>query len=77
MAEDNQGAMCLAKNPKDHTRTKHIDIKYHYTRQLIEANHMRLEYVPTGKMVADTLTEGLPKPKFSEFSTAMGVRPCM
>ena len=30
--EDNQGAMCLAKNPKNHNRTKHIDIKFHYTR---------------------------------------------
>ena len=75
VAEDNQGAMCLAKNPKDHTRTKHIDIKYHYTRQIIEAK-TQLKYVPTGKMVADTLTKGLPKTKFMEFASAMGIRPC-
>ena len=28
--EDNQGAIALAKNPKDHSKTKHIDIKYNY-----------------------------------------------
>ena len=77
VAEDNQGAMCLAKNPKDHTRTKHIDIKYHYTRQVINEKKVKLEYVPTGEMVADTLTKGLPKTKFLEFCSAMGVQPCM
>ena len=30
--EDNQGAIALTKNPKTHSRTKHIDIKYHYIR---------------------------------------------
>lgn len=28
--EDNQGAICIAKNPVEHLRTKHIDIHYHY-----------------------------------------------
>ena len=74
VAEHNQGAMCLAKNPKDHNRTKHIDIKYHYTRQVVEENKMRLDYVPTGQMVADTLTKGLPESKFDDFSLAMGIR---
>ena len=77
MAEDNQGAMCLAKNPKDHNRTKHIDIKYHYTRQVIETKEMKVEYIPTGQMVADTLTKGLPKSKFEEFRSKMGIRPCL
>ena len=74
--EDNQGAMCLAKNPKDHNRTKHIDIKFHYTRQLITSKELRLEHVPTGKMVADTMTKGLPKPKFTEFRSVMGIQGC-
>ena len=77
VAEDNQGAMCLAKNPKDHNRTKHIDIKYHYTRQVIETKEMKVEYIPTGQMVADTLTKGLPKSKFEEFRSKMGIRPCL
>ncbi len=31
--EDNQGAIAIAKNPVDHSRTKHIDIRYHYIRE--------------------------------------------
>ena len=76
VGEDNQGALCLAKNPKDHNRTKHIDIKYHYTRQLICSNQLEIEYIPTGKMIADTMTKGLPKPKFVEFRSSMGVQRC-
>ena len=74
--EDNQGAMCLAKNPKDHSRTKHIDIKYHYTRELVANKILQIQYVPTGEMIADTLTKGLPKPKFQKFRLAMGVDSC-
>ena len=71
--EDNQGAIALAKNPKDHPRTKHVDVKYHYTRQVIERNIIRVEYIPTADMVADTLTKPLPKPGFEKFRTLMGV----
>ena len=75
--EDNQGAMCLARNPKDHTRTKHIDVKFHYTRETIENNILKLVYCPTGEMVADTLTKGLPKSGFEKFRSEMGVQKCM
>ena len=33
--EDNQGAICIAKNPVAHSRTKHIDILYHCIREAI------------------------------------------
>ena len=75
--EDNQGAMCLAKNPKAHSRTKHIDIKYHYTRELVAKKILTIKYIPTGEMIADTLTKGLPKPKFQKFRSAMGILPSM
>ena len=34
---DNQGSIALAKNPVFHDRSKHIDIQYHYTRDLVPA----------------------------------------
>ena len=71
--EDNQGAMCLARNPKDHSRTKHIDVKYHYIREAVEKEVIRVSYLPTAEMVADALTKGLAKPKFEKFREAMGV----
>ena len=73
--EDNQGAMCLAKNPKNHPRTKHIDVKYHYTRDMVERNVVKVEYVPTDQMLADTLTKSLARPKFENFRLLMGVEP--
>lgn len=33
--EDNQGAICIARNPVAHARTKHIDIRYHYIREAL------------------------------------------
>ena len=73
--EDNQGAMALSKNPKSHSRTKHIDIKYHYIREAVEKKDIELVYCPTDEMVADILTKGLPKPKFEELRSSMGVSP--
>ena len=75
--EDNQGAIALSKNPKSHSRTKHIDIKYHYIRGAIEKKEIELAYCPTEKMIADILTKGLPKPKFEELRCLMGVEPLL
>ena len=71
--EDNQGAIALSKNPRSHTRLKHIDIKYHYVRETIEKKVVKLEYCPTQDMVGDIFTKGLPKPAFEKFRHLMGV----
>ena len=59
--EDNQGTIALSRNPKSHPRTKHIDIKFHYVREVIEKKKMELVYCPTEKMIADIMTKGLPR----------------
>ena len=41
--KDNQGSILLAKNPKYHSRTKHIDIKYRYIRDDIENKTIQLD----------------------------------
>ena len=71
--EDNQGAMSLSRNPKDHSRTKHIDVKYHFVRESVEKEIIRVVYCPTAEMVADILTKGLARLKFEKFREAMGV----
>ena len=55
--EDNQGTMALSRNPKSHPRTKHIDIKFHYVREVIEKKKMDLFYRPTEYMIADIMTK--------------------
>lgn len=42
--EDNQGAIALAKNPLHRQRCKHVDIKYHFVRSLINGDQINLEY---------------------------------
>jgi hypothetical protein len=61
---DNQGSLSLANNPENHQRTKHIDIQYHYTRELVESGAIVIEYCPTGLMLADILTKPLSKTLF-------------
>ena len=44
---DNTSAINISKNPMMHTKTKHITIKYHYLRELVQDKEMRMEYVNT------------------------------
>ena len=60
---DNQGALALVENPENHTRTKHIDVQYHYIRYLVGNGSISIAYCPTEQMVADVLTKPLPKVK--------------
>ncbi|GAV57175.1 hypothetical protein CFOL_v3_00713, partial [Cephalotus follicularis] len=53
---DNTSSICLAKNPVHHSRTKHIDIRYHFLREHVESGDIVLEYIPTEKQVADIFT---------------------
>ena len=73
--EDNQGSIALAKNPKDHSRAKHIDIKYHFVRHAVEEKNIQLVYCPTENMMADILTKGLPKPRFEQLRLFLGIKP--
>ena len=66
---DNQGAINLAKNPVNHQRSKHIDIKYHFIRSEIQAGNVKLEYVPTEDNVADIFTKPATKVKLEKFKS--------
>ena len=55
--EDNQGAIEIAKNPIQHAKTKHVDIKYHYVCEALKEGIITLSYCPINKMIADLLTK--------------------
>ena len=57
-----------------HARTKHIDIRFHFIRWILEDKKIRLIYCPTEDMVADVLTKALPSPKVKHFASALGLR---
>ena len=71
--EDNQGAMELAKNPKYHNRTKHIDICHHFIREGVMSNEIKVMYCNTMNMIADIMIKALPKPSFEKLRNLRGV----
>ena len=74
--ENNQSTICLAKNPQVHGRTKHIDIKYHFVRDLVEAKRIKLIYCASENMVADMLTKGLSIKQFEKLRELAGITKC-
>ena len=59
--EDNEGAIFLAKNQQVSMCTKHIDVHYHFIRDLVEEGLLKLEYVGTDENHADFMTKNASK----------------
>jgi len=55
----------LAKNPAYHSKTKHIDVQYHFVRDMIEDKKVLLVKVDNLKNIADALTKSVSSEKFS------------
>ena len=72
---DNMGAIATATNPDgDKTpRTRHIDIRYHVTREALANGALRLRYVRTADMTADILTKILPREAHGRHMKTMGL----
>jgi len=64
---DNQGAIALSKNPVNHQRSKHIDVRYHFIRTEVNSGKVVVEYCPTADMVADVMTKSVTKVKLRNF----------
>jgi hypothetical protein len=61
---DNQAAKNLAENAVSQDRTKHIDIKYHFIRQVVQSGRVQLYYVGTKENVSDLLTKSTSRAVF-------------
>jgi hypothetical protein len=70
---DSQSAIFLAKNPAYHSKTKHIDVQYHFVRDMVEEKKVLLEKVDTLKNAADSLTKSVSIEKFSWCRVTMGI----
>ena len=60
MYSDNTACIAMAQDPVAHSRTKHIEVRYHYIRQLVAYRKITISYLPTEEMLADILTKPLP-----------------
>jgi len=64
---DNQSAIELSKNAVFHKRSKHIDISFHFTTELVEKKVITIQYLRTELMIADILTKSLSKDKHFKY----------
>eukprot|EP00253_Pinus_taeda_P006804 PITA_06804 len=70
---DNRCAISISKNPLMHSKTKHIPIKYHFLREQVIEEKVKLEYVPSKEKVVDILTKPLPRETFEYLRQKLGV----
>ena len=64
---DNQSCIKMKENPMFHDKSKHIEIRYHFIRDMIQKGVVKLKYVPKEEQVADVLTKPLARVKFEYF----------
>ena len=70
---DNQAALKLVTDNNYHARTKHIDIRYHFIRQVVASAAINIVYCPTDDMTADILTKALPRWKVKCHGLGLGL----
>ena len=71
---DSQSAIHLAKNPSFHSRTKHIQLRYHFIRSLLEDGILKLEKISGAQNPADMLTKTVTIDKLKLCSASVGLK---
>jgi hypothetical protein len=70
---DNQSCVKLSENLVFHDRSKHIEIKYHYIRDMVQRKTIHMQYLSTHEQIVDTFTKPLAKTKFKYFRERLGL----
>ena len=70
---DNQTCIKLTDNSVFHDRSKHIDLKYHYIRDLVQRKTIKLQYIATSEQVVDILTKPLTSRQFVQLRGKLSV----
>jgi len=68
---DNLSATYLTANPIFHSRTKHMEIDFHFVREKVRAKTLSVRYVSSHDQVADLLTKPLSKSRFLELKSKL------
>ncbi len=66
--EDNRAASLIARNESSTRRTKHIDVKYHHIKDLVDSNRICIKDISSNDQLADIFTKPLPREKHEGFT---------
>jgi hypothetical protein len=70
---DNESAIRMADNPVEHSRTKHIDIRYHFLRDHQQRGDIKIAYVNTKNQLADIFIKPLDEKTFSKLRNELNI----
>ncbi|CAL2268742.1 unnamed protein product [Prunus armeniaca] len=70
---DNMSTIAMTKNPVFHSRSKHIELRHHFIRKLVEDGEIELKFYGTNEQIAYVFTKALPKEKFYYFRERLNV----
>nr|GEV89136.1 hypothetical protein [Tanacetum cinerariifolium] len=71
---DSKAAIAISYNPVQHSRTKHIDVRYHFIKEKVEKGIIELFFVETEYQLADLFTKALSKDSFKYLVRRLGMR---
>ena len=69
----NKSAIFFSSNPISHKRAKHVELDYHFLRELIVAGKLRTQYLPSHLQVVDIFTKSVPRSLFQFFRSKLHV----
>ena len=64
--EDNASCIMMSENPTNRDRSRHVDVKVHFLRDLVRDGHIKLVKCAGTQNVSDALTKSLPRPAFEK-----------
>ena len=70
---DSFSVIAISHNPIQHTRTKHIDIRYHFLKENVQKSSIELIFVPSPEEIADVFTKALDERDFNHFLKLLGM----
>ncbi|GJX32035.1 hypothetical protein Tco_0241890 [Tanacetum coccineum] len=73
-AEAEYAAIAISCNPVQHSRTKHIDVRYHFIKEQVEKGIVELFFVGTEYQLADLFTKALSEDRFKYLVRRLGIR---
>ncbi|GJV73371.1 retrovirus-related pol polyprotein from transposon TNT 1-94 [Tanacetum coccineum] len=74
MYYDSKAAIAISCNPVQHSRTKHIDVRYHFIKEHVEKGIVELFFVGTEYQLADLFTKALSEDRFKYLVRRLGMR---